>query len=99
MKEAHRSAGEVTWGFEYPHPWQVFAADVSVEIPPASRPATRRQHHGQLRPLPRHVGNRDTQANCPTIAMNAGEFGARTNRTTMSSSSNTSIAKKARTKA
>jgi hypothetical protein len=31
--------------------------------------------------------------------MNAGEFGARTNRTTMSSSSNTSIAKKARTKA
>jgi hypothetical protein len=31
--------------------------------------------------------------------MNAGEFGAGTNRTTMSSSSNTSIAKKARTKA
>jgi hypothetical protein len=44
-------------------------------------------------------GNRDTQANRPTIAMNAGEFGARTNRTTMSSSSNTSVAKKARTKA
>jgi hypothetical protein len=31
--------------------------------------------------------------------MNADEFGGRTNRTTMSSSSNTSIAKKARTKA
>jgi hypothetical protein len=31
--------------------------------------------------------------------MNAGEFNGRTNRTTMSSSSNTSIAKKARTKA
>ena len=31
--------------------------------------------------------------------MNAGEFGPRINRTTMSSSSNTSIAKKARTKA
>src|SRR5437763_6015145 len=33
------------------------------------------------------------------MAMNADEFGGRTNRTTMSSSSNTSIAKKARTKA
>jgi hypothetical protein len=45
------------------------------------------------------TANRDTQANCPTVAMNAGEFGRANNRTTMSSSSNTSIAKKARTKA
>jgi hypothetical protein len=43
--------------------------------------------------------DRDTQANCPTIAMNAGEFGPANQWTTMSSSSNTSIAKKARTKA
>src|SRR5882762_6575776 len=45
------------------------------------------------------TANRNTQANCPTVAMNAGEFGRANNRTTMSSSSNTSIAKKARTKA
>jgi hypothetical protein len=43
--------------------------------------------------------NRDTQANCPMIAMNVGEFGRANQWTTMSSSSNASIAKKARTKA
>ena len=26
-------------------------------------------------PIAHETGNRDTQANCPTIAMNAGEFG------------------------
>jgi hypothetical protein len=45
------------------------------------------------------TANRDTQANCPTVAMNAGSLGGANDRTTMSSSSNTSIAKKARTKA
>jgi hypothetical protein len=43
--------------------------------------------------------NRDTQANSPMIAMTAGEFGRANQWTTMSSSSNTGIAKKARTKA
>jgi hypothetical protein len=39
-----------------------------------------------------------SKANCPTIAMNAGEFERANNRTIMSSSSS-SIAKKARSKA
>jgi hypothetical protein len=40
-----------------------------------------------------------SKANCPTIAMNAGEFERTNNRTAMSSSSSSSIAKKARSKA
>jgi hypothetical protein len=62
-----------------PTPSQVFAADVPVvhfeKFLLRHDLQARRQHRGQLRPLPQDTGNRDTQANCPTIAMNAGEFG------------------------
>jgi hypothetical protein len=67
--------------------------------------AWRLRRQGQIlaraKPAPSGIPdvNRDTQANCPTIAMNAGEFGRANQWTTMSSSSNTSIAKKARAKA
>src|SRR5258705_9426730 len=43
--------------------------------------------------------NRDTKSNCPTMAMNASDFGRANQSDHMSSSSNTSIAKKAHTKA
>jgi hypothetical protein len=46
------------------HPSQVFAADVLVvhfeKFLQRHDLQTRRQHHGQLRPLPQDAGNRDT---------------------------------------